>query len=438
MQFLGQYWGSYLKLGFILAIPILVFYGMATFYFIQSALGQDSFEAYAAPAIPSPKVETVAEENLADEEPLSELVVECPDSMKLRASTTIKVSGGVPPYSVKYSEYLETEDLEKMLMSDGNLEQQTIEDLNSGIFKYDANNGIISSVVFEAEDSSGNKGTCTTSVESIYTTGGQKTTQDAQPSLWGNPKGVGPSVFATDKGSDSESMASMEDLIKKQNSRVMTTYLLSFIFILLIALYQLIAILAFARLTVVIGKGEYSGEWSVIKWSIGKMGTYIALLIRILFYSFVWVPLLVLVVYTVINFLTMMGSELIPMNSIVLINYILGAVGLISPIIVIIRMPRTLFANFVLADRECSSKEALGHSVEISIGHWWRIVLYLLGIGLLTGVVSGVLSTVIGKISVLAGGLVSIVLSVLIAFYMIIFNFGLYRMLGALFANRQQ
>jgi hypothetical protein len=58
-------------------------------------------------------------------------------------------------------------------------------------------------------------------------------------------------------------------------------------------------------------------------------------------------------------------------------------------------------------------------------------------VALLTSIASAIISSVIGKINVMAGSLVSMVLSILIGFFMIIFNFGLYRMLESQFRPQQ-
>jgi hypothetical protein len=205
---------------------------------------------------------------------------------------------------------------------------------------------------------------------------------------------------------------------------------LSLLFVLFVVFYQMIVVLSFARLTVLLERGEDVGTIPVVKWAIHKSGTYLMLVLRIFVYTLLWVPIVSVLVVTVLNFL---AAAEIAIPGVGLLSFVFGLVSFVSVILSFVRAPRVLCAHYVLADRECASKEALGHSVEISMGHWWQIVLYLLGIGIVSSIVSAILSSIIGRINPFAGALVSLALSVLSMFYMVIFNFGLFRMLESQF-----
>jgi hypothetical protein len=249
-------------------------------------------------------------------------------------------------------------------------------------------------------------------------------------SMWDNPEeGVGPTAFGTP---DLERASLISTLTEGQGVfGLLSLAVVPFLLGLLAIVYNLVFMLSFARLTVVLERGEESGAIQMIKWAFRHVWTYLAVVLRIFTYTLLWIPIVAIFAAPVFGFLG--GAGILNASAMMILSYALGLLALVSIPLAFIRMPRTLWAHFVLADRECESKEALDHSVEISIGHWWQIVLYLLGIGIVSSMVSGILSSVIGKINVFAGGLVSLFLSILVMFYVVIFNFGMYRMLESQF-----
>ena len=110
-----------------------------------------------------------------------------------------------------------------------------------------------------------------------------------------------------------------------------------------------------------------------------------------------------------------------------IINFILGILSLVIMIIIFIRIPRAFFSYYILADTGCSSKEALRRSVEITKGHWWQVVLYVMGasfsVTIPLFIIAFVLSLVLGKATL---QITIDVLSIFIAYPIMIFSYGLY------------
>jgi len=373
-QFLRQFWLSYFKLGFLLAIPAIIGFLVIGFFFfssfLQSALGFGGFEAHAAPAIPS-RIEVTA------------------------APTP-------PPAAVEPSP----------------------------------------DVVVPAETVPGSDSPAEAPAQNIPET----TTPDVAPlakekrdAILGSPEDVGVplpynapdvEVLRLPKDNPLPRFSALSGLLGMGGLIVLPV-----VFGLLVVLYQLIVMLSFTRLTVVLEKNEYVGAMPVVRWAIKHSGTYLSLVLRIFVYSTLWIPVVAIFAAPILGFLS--GAGILPASAMMIVNYVLGLAALLSIPLALIRTPRTLFAQFVLADRECGSKEALDHSVEISIGHWWQIVIYLVGIGIVASLTSGILTSVIGKISPVAGGLVSIAFSFLITFYMVIFNYGLFHLLESQFRTQK-
>jgi hypothetical protein len=204
------------------------------------------------------------------------------------------------------------------------------------------------------------------------------------------------------------------------------------IFMLLILLYQMVVVLAFLRLTVLIEHGEALHFGQIVGWSFKKVGTFILMTLRVFVYSFVWVPLVGILAYTIFTFL---ASREIPMP--LWIPYGIGLLSLLSVPLIIFRAPKVMFAQYALADRECSSKEALLYSLQITKGHWWKTVLYILGMSFLSGFLVLAIQFVLLRLVPLVALVASPVLSGYLAINMMIFTMGLYRLLEMLSAAKQ-
>jgi hypothetical protein len=233
----------------------------------------------------------------------------------------------------------------------------------------------------------------------------------------------------------------------------LVVFLLSILFI----IYALVSTLAMIRLTVLVVQGGEIKIWGIIKWAFTKIGSYLMLSLRILFYVS-WPTLLIMIgimiVYTITSFVSSSGAlygfvnnafaqsasffndpapnvaaqSTTGSNIIIIINYLLGLLGLLSILLIVYRAPKCIFAKFILAEKECSSKEAFQSSIVTATGHWWKIVGYSFLLGLIISICSGILVGIFSKISQPLGSVVSTLISIVGGYVAIIFSYALYNL----------
>lgn len=198
-------------------------------------------------------------------------------------------------------------------------------------------------------------------------------------------------------------------------------YIIAF---LVIILYEIAAILSFLKLTVLIDKGEDIHYWGMIKWAVKKIWSYILLMLRIFIYTFAWVPLAISILSIILGFagLSVEGP----------IKYVYLILSLAGIVIMIIRTPRAAFAQYVLAEKDCTSKEALDDSIHAATGHWWKIVLYCLAFMIMVLFGIGIIAFALKYIHILASLVAGFVLMIFAMYLGLVFFYGLYRLLVAL------
>ena len=259
------------------------------------------------------------------------------------------------------------------------------------------------------------------------------------PSVWDSgAEGVGPSKTAETQGLFGDPNAVTGTQTPFNLGLVSKLFLsgslaLSGIFILLALLYQMVASIAFLRLTVLIERGEAIHFGQMVGWSFRKLGSFVLLAFRIFAYSFIWVLIVGMLIYTILTYASSLEIS-VP----IWVSYGIGLASLLSIPIIIFRGPKVLFAQYALVDRECSSKEALLYSVQITKGHWWKTVLYVLAMSLLSALLVFAVQFAVLLLVPLAALIVSPALSIYLAITMMIFMMGLYRLLEMLFGAKQQ
>ncbi len=196
------------------------------------------------------------------------------------------------------------------------------------------------------------------------------------------------------------------------------------IFVLIFVVYEIVIILALTKLTVLINKKEELHYWQMIKWSFKKIGAYILLMIRAFFYTYSWIPFAILILGFIL--------ESMGINIDGPLKYPMFAIGIAWIVIFIIRIPRTIFAQYVLADRECTSKEALNDSINAATGHWWKVILYSLAYGILTMLGIMIIVWALGLIHQLISGIVGFILILAWTYASLMFIYKFYLMLKGL------
>lgn len=182
---------------------------------------------------------------------------------------------------------------------------------------------------------------------------------------------------------------------------------------------QMTLLLSFLRITAGISNGSLESVMSAVKWGFGKFGSYIALMFRIFIYSWMWAAVLI----------GLVASFAAPFvgNAGVYLNYGAGLLFIILIPVAIVRVLRTIFAQFALADQDCTSKEALDLSIEISKGNWWKILGYLILLMIVVSAASLGVAIVIAFAHEVAGAIASVVIQLVMTIVSFIFQFGLYK-----------
>ena len=130
-------------------------------------------------------------------------------------------------------------------------------------------------------------------------------------------------------------------------------------------LYGGAAMLSHVKLVVTLSQSSEIQIGEIVKWGFKKLGSFIMLNIRIFIYTLAWVQFLIAFAQPfIINILGFSGMG------------IMGLASLVVGIIVFIRTLRTYFSIYILAEKDCTSKEALNESVSTSKGHLGKIFGY--------------------------------------------------------------
>jgi hypothetical protein len=158
-----------------------------------------------------------------------------------------------------------------------------------------------------------------------------------------------------------------------------------------------------------------------------NIGKAIALTFRIFLYSGLWVIFAVLVLFA----LSPMLFQSTPMV-LIIGNFVLGAVGLISILVASIRAIRTTMAfPLLMADPEISAKEALDESLRITKGKWWLVYCFLTVFPVLIGLVPLVINVlgavtgvaIINTVAVIASAIFGILsYSLTVTFFQVLAN----------------
>ena len=190
--------------------------------------------------------------------------------------------------------------------------------------------------------------------------------------------------------------------------------------------YQIFVAMAHVRLTVLVTQEQEIKIGEILKWSLRKIGPFIMLSIRIFIYV-AW-PLLL---FPILLLLPLIGIK------IGIMDFVSGLVGFAGMIYMIIKSPRCIFAQYALVEKDCTSKEALKDSIEASKGHWWKIIGYVLLLGLLITIINPIALAIFSKIHQLAGVTVSSLISLAGMYITMIFIYGLYNLCKMLNAGKQ-
>jgi len=202
------------------------------------------------------------------------------------------------------------------------------------------------------------------------------------------------------------------------------------VWIIPLEIYYYFVVIPHIRLTILVNKGKKVDLLSIIKWSFKRLGSYIMLSLRTLIY--IGWPMIVaglLYVLYVLYLLVFEGSMFVGGDSIgIALGIVLGMFGIFALIFAIIKMPRVVFGYYVIAEKECSSKEALNTSITASRGNWWKIVGNGLLFVIIFGIASGILNELFGIIHVVAENASIILLWFIIQYIGFIFYYGLYNL----------
>ena len=199
---------------------------------------------------------------------------------------------------------------------------------------------------------------------------------------------------------------------------VLALILVAVIFI----LYQMYYHLVLTRLTSLIDHGSKISYGDVIRWSFGKLGGFFMLSVRIFFYTYSWLLVLSLLLFTVSPFVLSQFDGGIERFG--YISIFLGFVAFASVVLVIIRAPRTSVSNYVYVDEGVSSKEALAGSIKLTQGNWWRVIGYILALIVFAAILDTLVTAIGGETG-------SFLLSILVTYFSVIYFFGFYRLLQA-------
>lgn len=196
----------------------------------------------------------------------------------------------------------------------------------------------------------------------------------------------------------------------------------------IIGFYGLFANLTMVSLTVTLQKKLKPHYWNIVVWSLKRLLSYFMLALRIFIYTFIWLLILVLLTFTVLKVLSIaLGLDLLGG---LIINAVLGILGLLSVVLVVLRFPHVLFAKFVFVEKMANSKDSLKESISVATGNWWKIVLYVIGAGIIWAILSGVLISIFVAIDERAAYFVQEILSGIGIILFIVFHFYLYKELA--------
>ncbi|PIZ73901.1 hypothetical protein COY07_01440 [Candidatus Peregrinibacteria bacterium CG_4_10_14_0_2_um_filter_43_11] len=188
----------------------------------------------------------------------------------------------------------------------------------------------------------------------------------------------------------------------------------------LFGFYYLITILAFLRLTTLLEHMKPIQYRSIIEWSIKKLKSYLMLLLRIFWYTRIWIVFVAMIIFTAFPFIRHIGGM------IVILNFLSMLLVFAALIYVVIRGPYTIFAKYALVDRDENSKNALDESIHIAHGHWWKIVIYSAALSILMSVSASIVESIFSTINKTTGLVASSLFSLLIIYFGIIFYMKLY------------
>lgn len=148
-----------------------------------------------------------------------------------------------------------------------------------------------------------------------------------------------------------------------------------------------------------------------IKYAFSRVWDYIKLLFRVIWYTGVWLFILIPGAFAIINTLLVSGlgnAQLIGADdtpsmlaestgmtvgsyagsAFGILNMLLGLAAIVIFVIVIIRGVKAVFAFYSLFDSEKTTpKAALEESIKLSKGNWWRILGYAIILGLIFAVI---------------------------------------------------
>ncbi len=179
-------------------------------------------------------------------------------------------------------------------------------------------------------------------------------------------------------------------------------------------LYGGVAILSHVKLIVTLSQSSEIQIGEIVKWGFKKLGSFIMLNIRIFIYTLAWVQFLIAFAQPfIIKILGFSGMGIV------------GLASFVVGIIVFIRTLRVYFSIYVLAERDCTSKEALDESISTSKGHLGKIFGYGLLFGLIFSVVPIIAVLLLGgnEIPIILIYFITMIFAVYIGMF---FFYGLY------------
>jgi hypothetical protein len=169
-------------------------------------------------------------------------------------------------------------------------------------------------------------------------------------------------------------------------------------------------------------EGKSAGFGECLSYAFGKIWAYLGLVLRVFWYSLAWLFVLLIILWPVVMsiFAASMGTanaqglidasdspSMISQEGLSNLNglssllsgagLIFGLAFLVLLVIVIIRSLKAMFSFYFLFDEDkITTKDALKKSIELTKGNLWRIIGYWLVISILIGLVSWVITSIVG------------------------------------------
>ncbi len=195
-------------------------------------------------------------------------------------------------------------------------------------------------------------------------------------------------------------------------------------FILMI-LSQIFVALTLLRLTAKLYNQENWNTKELAMWAWMNLLKYIGLILRIFGYTYAWLFIISIFGYAIVSMLSILG--VFPASGLSIANFILGLLTIVGIFMMILRVPRSIFAQYTFAEGDTSGKQALIKSIQISEGNWLKIVGYMIGSGIIVAIIAGLIMEASSSFGEWVMGGVNLSIQIIFGYFFLVFYMVLYK-----------